>query len=1355
MTAAWATRFYGMNVTTEIAAAIGETLTDRSIEDLVDAHLGINYAYFGAIDKTLAGFVVLDNRGDDYTLLDLRDGQQVWWQDHETRELELRYDTLAAYRASGDSPAETPKLAARGRRGVTSRALGARYQWLVWLLARPLELQAIEDLVRGGIGRLRHAWPRRETLQTAFEHELPMVAGDPHLAIYWLLHTTAVADHERRARVIGAVDRANDLVRAFAGRLGDLPLAGDVPIVPGFRARRALVQTYGETELAPDDIPRACLTALEIEPETSSLGHGLQVTGGLERGQLAQIDVAAVMARIPEHTAGTELVRAVMAKRAGATASPHADELAGSISRSLGRDPWWFALEAMWQTHELAYKGDALYSATFAILQRDRYHRRALQMAMRAAQIANAGETVIGALERDLELADQVITPFQKLVEQPRDWQATVAALPNEAAVRALAWRVLQRVAVNKPPPELAAWAAQQVIARDVGISLVADAFAQMDADTQSGVVGALAGVIDRADHPLIAILLACLDGPEPPPTDFGAQFEMKRAKGAALIALAPWFQTPPLFDRLMAVVERPASGGVVDLFWAKLFSPSEKASYVVGRLDAMQAERVARAMIATSLRHPSIHARNSAGHQLYRFSHHGAEQFLIDALTDYAVRFAAVKGPGGVGLDHGRTENDQLEELVANLYAAVRGLKTPASREALIERLFAERRAYWRLGSAIGDVWSAEFHARVMELLAERRDARAAGAYAYALHAFVKKGGPLVDLARLVREWQGDTEVARGFLHYALVVGIDAALAARDYDLVRLAHENAAWIAEPPLEPDAYARGREWHNPLETETVKAALAAALSGEAAAQRTALQAAAAAARAKGKPNLKIKDSELGQLANAQVEYRLLHDQNTGEIWFKDAETIRYFDGYDVPASAPFTARAIGFEGAAAELSGATAIAERALWWDPRAEEFRDAVRIGRHTLLSWGVNNGSFARFILGFADDPRAAAAFAQLRAYPARGYTESEAYYVPGMGAVMRTYAGGADPQRRTLWVVDGILDGSDLGSEAAAIAEHVKREVTWLAAGGVMSCLEWTEQRKRRTDLTVREWIKTRAFNDQRSAAWHVEALDEIGRYLGAHAIAAPLETELAPPATPADIAAFAAARTQPVPVALDNLWRAIGGASWKLGERGMRLLSPLDVLARRPAARAAADAYLAKLAPAAAAKIAPLLRSFDVIVETLDGKPATFVADAALADDRVFTHANDHVNELWWEKSLGWMLATGLLADLEDAIATAAPAVERLKYGQTAQAVKKAAVKKAAAKKPAVKKPAAKKPAAKKPAVKKPAPKKPAGKKPAAKAAVNKHVATKPAAKKPAPKKPAAKKPAAKKPAKQKRR
>jgi hypothetical protein len=821
----WATRFYGLSVGKDVAAAVREQLTDRTIEDLVDAHLAINQAYFGGIDKTLSGFVILDDEGDNYTLIDLRDGGQIWWQDHETREVELRFNSLADMKAKKAAPKP------RAKRKPTTPALCARFQWLVWFLARPLmrngkPMHTTDMLVRGGLGRFGSLFPDAAALDKAFDAELAKLADDPHLAIYWLLHTTALADDDRRRKVLLAVAASDHpLLRAFIARLGTLPLAGDLPIVPEFRARRALAQTYGAFEVPPDHMPVVCLRALEIAPDTSSLGHGLHVAAGLERGILADAAVQAALARIPETTPGTSLVAAALEKRAKAGSSSHADVLVRMLATS--HDPWWTQLEALWHVHELAYDGPALVTATRRILAHDRYHRRALQMAMRAAQIA--GEP-IDSIYADLGIADAILPSFTKLVDEPDQWQAVINSFPLPHFKRALAVRVLQRVELNKPAAPLAVWAASELLGSSdpQRALIVSQALAKLDPKTQAQMVSAS---IDGPEHPLVAMIFAFLDGPEPEDNEFMAQSFLKDGKRAALTALAPHAHDPAIFDALMKLVERPAGGQLVDVIWETLFSPAEKTTCILPKLDDKQAVRVAKAMIKTKLRHPNIHARNSAGHQLYRFDHRGAESFLVDALTDYGVRYAAVRGPGGATLDRGKTENDQLEDLVANLYSAVRNLDTPAARSALVERLFAERRSYWRMANAIGDIWDEALHAQIMALLAERKDARAAGCYAFALRAFVKQGPPLVELAKLIIEWQGENEITRGFLHYALIVGMLAALDAGDLDTVRRAQDAASWISDPPLEPDDYSRGRTWPNPLDDEEMQARVTRALAGE--------------------------------------------------------------------------------------------------------------------------------------------------------------------------------------------------------------------------------------------------------------------------------------------------------------------------------------------------------------------------------------------------------------------------------------------------------------------------------------------------------------------------------------------
>lgn len=836
----WATRFYGMVCSADVAAAAREHTTDSSIADLVDAHLVINRAYFGSIDKTLSGFVILDDDGDDYTLLDLRDGGQIWWQDHDSREVSLRYGSLADLRAVRAAPVAERERVDRQRRAkeprrirtVSTAALCARYQWLVWLLAQPVRrdgrpVQSIDFLVRNGIGRLRELFPRPERLDQTFAAELGQLGSDPHLAIYWLLHTTVLADHERRLRVLIAAGASDHpLLRAFVTRFGQLPLAGDVPAVPEFRARRALAMTYGAFEVGPEQLPAACLRALELSPTTNSLVHALQVVAGLDRDGVDDAAVKAALGRIAETTTATALLAAVLDKRAKQMSSAHADNLARLLATC--DDPWWAQLEALWLVHELAYDGPALVNATRRILEHDRFHRRALQMAMRAAQIANEPDD---AIYNDLGIADALLAPYGRLVEVPDQWQGVVGALPLPPLRRALAWRVLQRIELNQPSPELAAWAAGQVLAgtdprRAV---VVSQALARLAAPAQARMIAAAAAAIDDAAHPLTEVLLAYLAGPELDEHDHETRFQLQRGKEAAVRALAPWLHDPALFDRALAVIERPAAGSCVALFWNKLFSPSEPATYVLPRLSAAQAVRIARALIRTQLRHPSIHARNAAGHQLFRFAHAGAETYLIDALTELAVQNAAIKGPGGAALDHGKTEHDQLADVVANLYAAVSKLGTPAARSALVERLFAERRAYGRMASALADIWDPALHAEILALLAQRHDARAAGSYAYVLADFVQQSAPLVDLVRVVADWQGENEVTRGFLHYALVVGMLAALEAGDLELVRRAHDAASWIADPPLQPEAHARGQRWASPLDHEEVKARIDRALA----------------------------------------------------------------------------------------------------------------------------------------------------------------------------------------------------------------------------------------------------------------------------------------------------------------------------------------------------------------------------------------------------------------------------------------------------------------------------------------------------------------------------------------------
>ena len=542
---------------------------------------------------------------------------------------------------------------------------------------------------------------------------------------------------------------------------------------------------------------------------------------------------------------------------------------------------------------------------------------------------------------------------------------------------------------------------------------------------------------------------------------------------------------------------------------------------------------------------------------------------------------------------------------MVANLYAAVRGLRTPASREALVERLFAERRAYWRLGSAIGEVWSPELHARVHG--AARRAPRCARRRCVRVRAArVRQEGRAARRSRAARARVAGRYRGRAWLPALRARRRDrgGARGARLRARAARARERGVDRGAAARARCVRARARVARTRSRPRTARRALAAALSGEAAAERTALQVAAAAARAKGKPNLKIKDAALGQLANAQVAYAPAPRREDRRDLVSRSRGRRSATSMATTSRpAPFTARAVGFDGAAAELAGAIAIAERALWWDPprRGVPRCGAVRPARPACRGASTTARSSAT-CSALPTHARAAAAFAQLRANPAPGFTESEAYYVPGMGAIVRTYyvrEGGGEPQRRRRSRSSTAMPrraAGDLGSEAAAIAEHTRREVAWLA--------EWRRDVVPRVDRQPQAPHRPHGPRvDRASACATTAALGRVARRGARRDRALPRRPSRSRcrsrPSShrrrrrPTSRRSPRRARSRCRPRSTTCGARSVGRAG-SSASAACACSSPLEVLARRPVARAAAEAYMAKLSPAAAEQAAPLLRS-----------------------------------------------------------------------------------------------------------------------------------------------------------------
>ncbi|WP_067534184.1 SMI1/KNR4 family protein [Nocardia crassostreae] len=767
-----ASRYFGSDVPARVTDALDERLLDYWVGDrghLVDAHLAVNYPYFGAIDKSLSGFVVIDDEDDNYTLLDLRGNGQVWWQDHETRELELSFasfdDWLACLRELARAEADdtddrsardirdsfrpTEPAAAAGP-APSSAELADRYQWLVWLLARPLlhngqPMQSAEDLAAHAAGNFTGLWGD-DDIAKEFEAELPLLHRDPHLAVYWLLHTALLARDADRARVLEQIGRAEsrpELLDAFVEVFGELAIDGDLNAVSDFRVRRSLLLQFLAS--GDDARARAALTAIEMAPEHRPLGRATWILHGLGSGTFGAEPLLSALDRMPE-TAGTAVLRAAVDRRAGCEHSPAADVLMRLLPTATC--DWPTRVWALSVTLPLVRDGAALAAAAGDLLAKDPYSRPCLTALRRAHELCGSEPVLSRAeLDRRIEAAEFSSGYLERLGDDDGDPAALLAEIDEPELADVVAQRLLLRADIEEVRSAAIGWALRTIVGgtRADRAELAAAGLRLLPAADRIGLIEELE--VDSADSPLVPVLIELLEHtPEPGASDILGGMHIDDLKEAVCQALAPIAHEAPVFDELMRLAALPASGSTVEAMWNELFDSSDNDS-AVPRLSSEQAERVVAAMIDSILTHPAIAARNAAGHQLYRFEHPGAQDFLIGALDDYGQRYADSQRAGSPVLSHGQTLDSQLEDVVANLYNAVGALKTATSRAVLIERLFTERRSIWRMGNAIGAIFSAEVHQEVMRLLRDRRDARAAAHYANALADHVKQRSPKVEL--------------------------------------------------------------------------------------------------------------------------------------------------------------------------------------------------------------------------------------------------------------------------------------------------------------------------------------------------------------------------------------------------------------------------------------------------------------------------------------------------------------------------------------------------------------------------------------------------------------------------------
>ncbi|MFZ6180316.1 WGR domain-containing protein [Nannocystis pusilla] len=1265
-----ARRFYALPIDAEAFAASDEGLTDRSGEDLVAAHFGRNFGYFGAIDKTLSGFYVLDDEGDNYYLADLRDSGQVWWQDHETREVSLSFDSVEDYAAYRDAKAEADededededdiadrfrprKLKSTSERRPTTAKLLERYQWLMWFFARGHELrgQAIdsdEDMARRAYGHLRGAFDDRAAEAKAFAAEHKRLADDPHLGIYWLLHTSVLADHAGRDQVVAALAASeHPLVKAFVAAFGALADDGDVPAAPAFRARRSLLLYYTGGAVDGEDVDLDRLVAaVYADPVT----HGFIKAQRLVEAAAAADELGRLHALVAAGPPGPELgfqaLAALLDVHAGVQASRAADAVLEHMFASTDVDLLAAAIEPL---APLATDRLRVRDLIDGVLARDPYHWGVLHAAQQAAERDGDGARAEQFAARIAPLAE-VRPVLTRLFSEDDDEREPALEQFRELAPP-------QRLLLARRLLVMAGQIAADVLGAAVEVLLAtgdSDALADLQAaavglQSPSEFAGQLAalredGIVDLAD-PLLPTFQALLLRPES-----GGFFE-DDWKEDLVEKLAPIAHEPAIFDWLLAALGEDSRHTLRDKILSKLFI-AYNDNEVVARLSEGQAFRLVRLAARLGVKpagagdgddgaFPAIHVYHAAGRVLFYFTNPGGLPAIAEVLAE---------------------TSDQ--ELLSNLYSGLAHIKTEDALGLLRSRLFVEQRQVWYLCDAVAETFDEAGHGEIMVELERTRSDHGANSYAVVFLDFEsdtkkKPHSYVAALARAVLGWPepGDAR-ARGQRKFVLMHAVRLGLESGDHELVRRAHAAAQAIAEPPfsnLSELHYERATD--DPWQSFKAKdrKQLERVLAGD-----------AAAPRKLEKPLKKIGDDALAELAGVPIDRRFLTTPD-GEVWFFDKqERLHVFDGQEIKA--PGFEVVSDLDDLGAFLAGAERCDGHVVHWNASAGEFRDIVRYGDRVLVYEGVNNGRFTGH--GFvADGPEhAEALYRKLADNPAKDWFVAEPWYVPQRGGVLRTYyaphAGEDDDKSEYV---------AELREGPEALAEVEARVLTLLKRPGArVACIEWTDNRRRPGDMGLLEYFEDRARDDERSPSWHLEAFAEFERLLaewGWTAELADLSVSRGAPPDEAAIARFAAAAGAEVPAKLREAW-SHGPLAWQIGERGRAFLGPEEALARGPALAAAVEALAGKMRPAAAEPLRAMMAGAQVVIEDAQQRPVVLFVPKSpqRKDGRVFVEyeVSEPPDDLWFEGSFEWFIAESLGRPFVAALGEACPDLRGLPYG-----------------------------------------------------------------------------------------
>lgn len=1235
-------RFYALPVTETVADAIASDFANLDDDDLATAHLRWNRLYFGAIDKTLSGFVVLDDAGDDYTLLDLRGDGRIWWQDHETRELELSFAHLEDYRAfkaalAADEDADERSLLARfrppaGEDGpLSSPALLRRWQWLAIALAQPTRdrdgtpMESASYLMRCAMNARSETFADTAAEQAALFAELPRLAQDPQLAAYWLLHTVVSGQSAWRDQVVAAIGRTevpllHDLLEAFAG----LEDRDDLSVVPDFVERRALLQWMLASRSAPPD-PVGLLRAVTMAP--AALGE----TAGAKLAMLLSDDPAALpadatlQALAPLPADGAPAVLALRAQTLAIAGRPdEARTVAHAAAAALlaSRLPPLPVLRLLLPIHRLVDDARTLGALAQRLLAWDDLMARVLEIAAHARALSSqAGLPDPAWLDRRHALAKALAG-----VLRAPDFAAACREAPPDV-LDALALRLLRQPHLANDDAKLA-WAFERLQAGDhpERWRTLCRACHTAPRPLRARLIAALAEGVDGPGHPQAPAMLALLQAAGTDDDGLADPAPSEPMIDAVIAALDPWFEDPRIFDPFIAMLEHGPGAGLLAARWESAYG---REHGIATRLSAEQAERVFDWALGR-LHAPHAGVPDHVAHRILGDTlHPGVWPRLGPEIARHSARLAA--------------GDEQAVDALGALYALLgeAARRDDAQLELLIGRIWDEAAHPRAVIMRLKDVWSPELHADLLARLARRPEPAAAACYASVLDGMSRPGAPLVQLGQQVLDWPvPDAADARALLKYVLLAAAEQALRTHRIDELRALHARSEAIPGPARRP-----GRDGtYAPFDRPEARLALERALSE-------------ATPEALADGEAPTPDA-LARLARVAFAFEWLRDPDAGTVLFQDKDQgLHWFDGRRI-ATPPFAVDATPDKSDPGLFRDVQAVDERLLLWRD-ADTLYDWTRFGAVVAAAHGPNNGWQTRIALRFASEADAAALLERLRRNPPAGYRAGDPWYHAGHGSVARTLYVPGQSERFSLalsarqeWrAPDGELHRGEAAIVAMdALEAHVRR------LGGFAYAIEALDTVLRPEDQSLADWLTDSAAPEgQPLAADVTAALHAIRDYLTAHRLLDDdgLRIDIAPAADATALDALQQASRTPLPETLVDAWRHSASVGWRMQQgHGLRLLSPAEVLA----GGATMHGELRR----------PLLADDE-------GRPVLVLRDACEADGRQVVEADDPEGDDSWDTAdADWRVRTTLLGALVRTLLDEAIADGRmLWYGQRGDA------------------------------------------------------------------------------------